>query len=190
MAEILGAVAAGIAVCHEMSRLAKAIRNVAKSIKNAPRDVATLTDETIIFTGLYSTFLQTCEDNREICRGATPSIQGLEVWAEGTIERLSKLLLEADAICPTSNTRYSLRKTTTASIKWLVKRNVVDALKASLNLARQRIEGSSNLMYIRKLNEELVMLQEALKNPTKRRAVERELGMSLEDKVHTLSTRL
>lgn len=51
MAEIFGAVAAGIAICHEITRLAKEIHKVAKNIKNAPKDLGTLTDETVIFTG-------------------------------------------------------------------------------------------------------------------------------------------
>lgn len=190
MAEIFGAVAAGIAVCHEMCQLAKAIREAAKDIKNAPRDVATLTDETIIFTGLYSTFLKTCEDNSGTCRGATPSITRLKVWAESTIERLRKLLQEADAISPTSNTRYSLRKTTKASIKWLVKRNVVVALKASLDVARQSIEGFTNLMCIRKLNEELAILRDALTNLERRRVLERKLDMTLEYKIQSIETSL
>ncbi|KAF3042327.1 hypothetical protein E8E12_001918 [Didymella heteroderae] len=190
MAEIFGAVAAGITVCHEMSRVAKAIRKVTKDIKNAPREVANLMDETIIFTGLYSTFLQICEDDSEIRQGAMPSIARLKIWAGSTIERLKRILQEADAISPASHTRHSLRKTGRASWKWLVKRNVVAALKASLNVARQSIEGFSNLMCIRKLNEELAILQGAVTNPKQRRALEQKLGTLLEDKIRSIETRL
>lgn len=190
MAEIFGAVVAGVSVCHEMSRIAKAIRDIAKAIKNAPKDIAKLSDETIIFTGLYSTFLQTCEDDPKICQGAAMSIDRLKVWAESTIKRLKVILKEGDAIRPDSNYRYSLRHTWKAHWKWLIRRNVVAALHTSLSVARQSIEGFSNLMCIRKLNEELVLLRHALLDPMKRRALEQELGVPLVDKIQSIETKL
>lgn len=190
MAEIFGAVAAGLAVCHEMSRLANTIRKITKAIKNAPKDISTLTDETVIFTGLYAAFLQLCEEDPKTYHGAATSIKRLKVWADVTIERLHTILKEGEALSPDSEYLYPLGHTAKAHWKWLVRRNVVTRLRNSLNVARQCIEGFTNIMCIRKLNEELSLLRNALTNLVERRAHEQRLGMTLEEKIQSLEAGL
>jgi hypothetical protein len=103
MAEIFGAVAAGIAICHEMTRLAKKIHKVAKNVKNAPKDIGTLTDETVIFTGLYGDFLEMYEKGSAVDKSNW--IESLKVCAENVIRRLRKILYEGDALRLDANYR-------------------------------------------------------------------------------------
>ena len=89
MAEIFGAVAAGIAVCQQMTRLAKAIHEVAKNVKNAPKDIGTLTNQTIIFAGLYGDFLETYA--KDLAAQKSVWIEILKACAENVIRRLRKI---------------------------------------------------------------------------------------------------
>jgi hypothetical protein len=190
MAEIFGAVVASVTVCHELSRLANKIRKVTKKIQNAPLDIATLSDEMDIFTGQYETFLQVCEDNPDACTRAAPSIKLLESWTNSTIKSLHTLLEEVDALRLDTNYRYSISYTVAAHLKWLFSTNSVNVLRASLSVARQNINGFSNLMCFEQLIEELRMFRSALKNEREREIFERKLGMKLEDKIQLIENRL
>lgn len=190
MAEIFGAVAAGIAVCHELSRLAKVIQEVTKKVQNARKDISDLSDEAIIFTGLYETFLQSCESNPEACAGAASSISCLKSWAESTVKDLGKLLDQLDPLRLDTAYRYSLSHTIKSHWKWLVSTKSVNLLRVSLNVARQSISGFSNLMCFEKLNEELKILRKALTNPRERRKIERKFNMRLKDKIEMVKNRM
>jgi len=188
MAEIFGAVAAGIAVCQQMTRLAKAIHEVAKNVKNAPKDIGTLTDQTIVFTGLYGDFLETYEKGS----GAQKSvwIESLKAFAENVIRRLRKILCEGDALRLDADYRYSLKDTWKANWKWLIRRNVVTHLRTSLAIASQTITGFLNILCIRRLDEELSLLHSILNNPEQRSKIEAKFGVSLEEKIHCIQNKM
>lgn len=190
MAEIFGAVAAGITVCHELSRLAKVIREATKTIQNSRKDIAELSDETVIFTGLYGAFLQTCEDDPKACQKTVSSLRRLKSWANSTIHGLQKILDKVAILRLDRQVRYSITDTLRAELKWLFGRKAVMLLRTSLSVARQSIEGFSNLMCLGKLNEQLDMLRIALKSASKRQAVEQKFGMSVEDKIESLQQRM
>jgi cell division protein ZapA (FtsZ GTPase activity inhibitor) len=190
MAEIFGAVVAGFAVCHELSRLAKFIHEANKTIQNSRKDIAELSDETVIFAGLYGTFLQSCEDNPEACQKTASSLQRLKSWADSTIHDLKNILSKVDILRLNKDYRYSFNETLRAELKWFFSKNAVTLLRTSLSVARQSIEGFSNLMCLGKLNEELKVLRSALRSASKRQAVEQRLGMSLEDKIKSIQQRV
>jgi hypothetical protein len=188
MAEIFGAVAAGIAVCHEMIRLAKTIHKVAKNIKNAPKDIGTLTDETITFTGLYGDFLETCERNTKFHEAAW--MKRLKVYADNLIRRLQAILDEGDALRVDVDYRHLLKDSVKAHWNWLIRRNVVTHLRTSLAIASQTITGFLNIICIQKLNEELGLLRSIINNREKRIQIESELGVSLEDKIRYIQNKM
>jgi hypothetical protein len=188
MAEIFGAVAAGIAVCHEMTRLAKAIHKVAKNVKNAPKDIGTLTDETVIFTGLYGDFLETYEKGSGVQKSVW--IESLKVCAENVIRRLRKILCEGDALRLDADYRYSLKDTWKANWNWLIRRDVVTHLRTSLAIASQTISGFLNILCIRRLDEELSLLHSILNNPEQRSKIEAKFGVSLEEKIHCIQDKM
>lgn len=188
MAEIFGAVAAGIAICHEITRLAKEIHKVAKNIKNAPKDLGTLTDETVIFTGLYGDFLETCERNTKSQKAVW--MKHLEAYANNLIQRLEAILTEGDALRVDIDYRHPLKDTLKAHWNWLMRRNVVTHLRTTLAIVSQTITGFLNIICIQRLDEELGLLRNILNNPEKRTQIESELGVSLEDKIRCIENKM
>jgi hypothetical protein len=166
MADIFGAAVAGLALLTELTKFGIAIRKATKRIKNSRRDIAELTDETVIFAGLCEDFLRTCANDRE---------------AKST--GLCELLRKVEAVGPEPKHQYSLQEVLIAKLEWFFSKDAVRRLRGSLTVARASISGFSNLMCIRKLNEELQMLREALSSRASRQKVELKLGMSVEEKI-------
>jgi hypothetical protein len=183
MAEIFGAVAAGVALCTELTKFGVAIRKAAERIKNSRRDIAELTDETVIFAGLCEEFLRACADNREANSSAALSIRPLSAWIKRTSTGLCELLRKVEAVGPDPRHQYSLQERLIAYLEWCFNKDTVKRLRDFLNVARTSMSGLSNLMCIRKLNEELQMLYAALSNRISRRKVEIKLGMTIEEKI-------
>jgi hypothetical protein len=183
MAEVFGAVAAGVALCTELTKLGRAIHKATKRIKNAGRDIAELTDETVIFAGLCEDFLRTCADDHDAESSAVSSILPLNAWVKRTSTGLCDLLRKVEAIGPEPMHQYSIQNTLIAHIEWFFSKETVRRLRDSLTVARASMSGFSNLMCIRKLNEELHMLGAALSNRTSRKDIELRFGMSVEEKI-------
>ena len=188
MAEVLGAVAAGIAICHEITYLAKEIHKIAKNIKNAPKDIGTLTDETVIFTGLYGDFLETCEQNTKFQKVVW--MDRLKAYAGNLIRRLQAIVTEGEALRVDVDYRHPLKDTLRAHWNWLIRRNVVTHLRTTLAIASQTITGFLNIICIQRLNEELELLRSILNNPEKRTRIESEIGVSLEDKIRCIENKM
>jgi hypothetical protein len=183
MAEIFGAVAAGVALCTELTKLGRAIHKAMKTIKDSRRDIAELTDETVIFAGLCEEFLRACNDDHEGNSSAAASILPLNAWIKRTSTGLCDLLRKVEAVGPEPRHQYSLQETLISYLEWFFSKNTVRRLRDSLTVARASISGFSNLMCIRKLNEELHMLNAALSNRISLQEVELRLGMSVEEKI-------
>ena len=183
MADILGAVGAGIALCTTLTQCGLAIRRATKRIKNSRRDIAELSNETVIFAGLCEDFLRTCADDHQAKSSAFSSIGTLNIWIERTITGLRKLLRKVEALRPDPRYRYSIQDTLIAHLEWFFSKDAVKSLRASLTIARANMTGFSNLMCIRKLNEELRWLKCALTNKTRRKEIENKLGMRIENKI-------
>jgi hypothetical protein len=184
MADIFGAAVAGLALLTELTKFGIAIRKATKRIKNSRRDIAELTDETVIFAGLCEDFLRTCANDREAkSSAAASSIGPLKAWIKRTSTELCELLRKVEAVGPEPKHQYSLQEVLIAKLEWFFSKDAVRRLRGSLTVARASISGFSNLMCIRKLNEELQMLREALSSRASRQKVELKLGMSVEEKI-------
>jgi hypothetical protein len=190
MAEIFGAAVGGVALCATLVDIGLAIHKATKRIKNTRQDVAELTNETMIFAGLCDEFFRTCVDDQEAMRGAASSILALKAWIEKTSTELLALLQKVEAVGPAARFRHSLQDTLIAYLEWLSSKDTVKRLRNSLTVARASIDGFSNLMCIRKLNEELRVLYAILANETDRRKAELELGMKLEEKIQMVQQRM
>jgi hypothetical protein len=161
MAEIFGAVAAGLTICTQLAQLGNAIRKGVKRIKNARKDVLELSDEAVLFT----------------------SLDRLVAWLEQPESALSELLEKVKALIRDPKYQYSWQEKCIAQIEWFGSKGAVKRLRASLSIARSSISGYSNLMCIQKLNEELRMLHLATRCDENRRIVQAQLGMTLEKKI-------
>jgi hypothetical protein len=184
MADIFGAAIGGIALLSQLTKFGIAIRKATKRIKNSRRDIAELTDETVIFAGLCEEFLRTCADDHEAkSSAAASSIGPLNAWIKRTSTELRELLRKVEAIGPEPKHQHSLQQTLIAKLEWFFSKDTVRRLRDSLTVARASISGFSNLVCIKKLNEELQMLREALSSRDSRQKVELKLGMSVEEKI-------
>jgi hypothetical protein len=183
MAEIFGAVAAGVSLCTQLTELGLAIRKATKRIKNSRRDIAELTDETVIFAGLCEEFLRACADDHDAESRAVSWIIPLNAWIKRTSTGLCNLLRKVEAVGPEPKHQYSIQDTLIAYIEWFFSKDTVRRLRDSLTVARASMSGFSNLMCIRKLNEELHMLSAALSNRTSRKDIELRFGMRVEVKI-------
>jgi hypothetical protein len=181
--EILGAVAAGVALCTTLVESGKAIRKATKRIRNARKDVLELSDEAVIFAGLCEDFLHTCNDHREAKSRVFGSLHRLVAWLDHFKNALSELLNKVKAIIRDPRYHYSWEKKCSAYLEWMGSKSTVKKLRASLELAISSISGYSNLMYIQRLHEELQMLKLALENERSRQTIEEKFGMTLEEKI-------
>jgi hypothetical protein len=181
--EVLGAVAACVALCSTLIESGKAIRKATKRIKNARKDVLELSDEAVIFAGLCEDFLYTCKDHREVKTKAFASLHCLVAWLEQFKVALSELLEKVEALVRDPRYHYSLQDKCIAHVEWFGSKGTVKELRASLAIARPSINAYSNLVYIQRLNEELRMLYLALEDEQSRRSIEEKLGMTLESKI-------
>jgi hypothetical protein len=77
----------------------------------------------------------------------------------------------------------SIEETLIAHLTWYFSKSEVKSLRVLLKVVRASMNGFSNLMCIRKLNEELQMLRDALKDRKSRQNIEEKLGMKIERKI-------
>jgi hypothetical protein len=186
MAEIFGAVAAGIAIGSKLIQLGCAIQRSIERIKNSRKDIEDLANETIIFAGLYQKFLRACDDDRHAKTTDAPAVIPLIDWAEGTLKKLNKLLRKVESLYPQTKVRTKLEDTCIARIVWFGSTRKVQALRNSLSVARESIHGFSNLMCLEKLKDQLKLLKEALRDRNKCREPEERLGVKLEDSIRKI----
>jgi hypothetical protein len=183
MAEILGAVAAGIPICSQLVITGRAIQRAAERVKNSRCDVEKLANETIIFAGLFRRFLDACKEDEDARSTDAASVYTLIGWAQGVVANLGELLGQVNALDRKLRPRPSLEKIAIARVVWFANKKPVDALRASLSVARESMQGYSNLMFLHKLNEQIKMLKEALIDNTKRSVLEKQLGITLEARI-------
>lgn len=186
MAEIFGAVVAGITVGSELIRLGCAIQKAITRIKNSRRDIEKLANETIMFAGLYKRFLRACKEDSDAYTTDASAVRPLISWAQRTVDSLNELLQKVEVLYPKFKPRSAFEDKAIAHLVWSRSTGAVKALRASLSVARESINAFSNLMCLKKLKDQINMLREAMNDPSKRRALERELGDTLENRIREL----
>ncbi|KAF1932706.1 uncharacterized protein M421DRAFT_399130 [Didymella exigua CBS 183.55] len=155
-------------------------------IKNSRRDIEELASETIIFAGLYKKFLRACDDDRDAYTTDALAVRSLITWATRTADSLRQLLRKVEALYPQSKSSSKLEKKAISHIVWLGSKSAVKALRDSLSVARESINGFSNLMCLKKLKKQIKSLKSALHDRNKRLECEAELGTTLEAKIREI----
>lgn len=190
MAEIFGAVAAGIAIGGELIRFGREIQRSIERIKNSRQDVENLASETIIFAGLYQRFLRACKKDRRARTTDAPAVLPLIRWAEATLAKLDRLLSKVQGLHSEHKPRTRWEDTTIARVIWLKSTRKVKVLRSSLSVARESVIGFTNLMYLDELRDQLKRLKKALDSPNERRELETRLGIALTKKIDEVETEM
>ena len=186
MAEILGAVAAGTALGSQLIQLGCAIQKVTKKMRDARRDIDKLANETIIFAGIYKRFLRDCDEDPQAYIDDRSAIELLIRWAENTAEGLRELLTGVEALLPQSRIRFGWEERVIARLVWITSTDRIKGLRACLSVAKESLNGFSNLMCLKALKIEIDLLRGALRNPSERRKLEERLRVPLEIKIKAL----
>jgi hypothetical protein len=181
--EVFGAVAAGITLGAELLRLSRCLRKMINGFRYARSDVAKLAQEMEIFSGMYDQFMRVCvfESKGKYCNSAPT--KRLVSWAEETIKAVVKLLSRVSALV--GNAKDSVIETVAAHVKWYFSENEVKCLRLSLSVARESINGFTNIRVIEKLDEEMDMLR-AARAQEMRPIVEAQLETPLEIRLRML----
>ncbi|KAL5113323.1 hypothetical protein ACEQ8H_008802 [Pleosporales sp. CAS-2024a] len=156
MAEILGAVAAGTALCGGIFNTSKFLYETSKRLKNASQDILDLADEAVVFADLCDDFFHTCEDDPE-AKGAIVSIRHLVEWLKLPYSALEELLNNVKAIV--RNPKYR----GFSSLIIIRKLNVeLQILKHALNdeTSRRQIEAKLKM----RLEEKIKWLEQQLES--------------------------
>ncbi|KAH3966052.1 hypothetical protein HBH92_186350 [Parastagonospora nodorum] len=181
--EIFGAIAGGFALCNQLVKLGIAVREAIQRIKNSRQDALDLSDEAVIFAGLCTQFLQVCDEDHNKNKAIHSSIHRLIGWLKKLEIGLYEVLQKAGALLPDPTNKHSIEKRWIARLEWFGSKKEVESLRASMSIARTSIDGFSNLICIRKLNEELKMLKLALVDAKLRERLEKKFGMTLNEKI-------
>lgn len=182
---------ASIALLPPLVHCGNKIRKAVKEIQSSRRDIFELTDETVIFSDLCGEYLRACADDHEAHSRRSSSIQHLETWIRKLLGSLNNVLQKVGALKRGRKHRSSVEDRIIAYIEWYLSKSAVKRLRASMAVARETIKGSSNIMCIQKLDEELRMLKEALvSSPLRRREIEKRLGMTIEKKIESINQAL
>jgi hypothetical protein len=181
--EIFGAIAGGFALCNQLAKLGIAVREAIQRINNSGRDALDLSDEAVIFAGLCTQFLQVCDEDHNKDKAIHNSLYRLIGWLKKLEIGLDEVLQKAGALLPDSTNKRSLENRWIARLEWFGSKKEVESLRASMSIARTSIDGFSNLICIRKLNEELKMLKLALIDAKLRESLEKRYGMTLNEKI-------
>jgi hypothetical protein len=184
MADIFGAVAAGVALTTELSRLCRSLHKLVIQIRNAPRELSKLSEEMRLFTDIYSVFCRACYYDASRNSNIESPIRHLVAWTEDAIHGFNKLLEKVGLLIDGSTSSVAQRFA--ARMKWYFNEKEVKCTRASLSVARQSISALSNIRNIGKIDEEIQMLKEAILQGN-RRIVEKELGMSVEQRLKVLT---
>ncbi|KAF1365582.1 hypothetical protein EJ07DRAFT_151065 [Lizonia empirigonia] len=175
-----------VPIASELIRLGCGVQKLIKKVKNARPEVEKLANETILFVGLYKRFMRACNDDTDAFTKDQSAMRPLILWAERTANELEKLLDQVKALYPQSKIRWGFEDDAIARVVWINKQSQVKALRASLSVARESIHGFTNLMCLKKVNDQIGLMMAALRNPNKRHVLERKLGTTLERKIEEL----
>jgi hypothetical protein len=185
MAEIAGAIIGGMGICNQLFQLGREIQKAVKTIKNSRRDIGELAKETIIFADLYQRFSGVCEESDDNANGSIAVVE-LDAWAQTCIDGLKEMLRKVEVLLSRDRSSRSIEEKLIAYLQWLFSKSTVKALRASLSVARESINGFSTLMHLNKLDTLIKRLREAFRDQELRRDLERKFHVPLEEAVRKL----
>jgi hypothetical protein len=184
--EIVGVAAAGITFGALILKLSKSLYKSAKKIKYAHRELMKLVKEMEVFADLYEDFYRVCVSDQRKKGRDTSSTRRLIDWIQNAMGAFRVLRKRVRAIA--GDSRYSMRETLTAHVKWLFSENEVKYLRSSLNVAQESMRGFSNITAIEAINEEIQLIKAVIAEGTQQaiQALEDRLGVTVEKRLDEL----
>jgi hypothetical protein len=182
---IFGGITAGVTLSAEIIRLSRSLREMIKSIKYARDDINKVAEEMFIFAEQLGQFLRTCSDSPLSTPFVSFSPESLVSWTKGATRGLKRLLREVKALTSDVRYDYSIVERVTAHVKWYFSKGSMKRFRASLRVARESMNGFTNIRVIEKLNEQLIFLKQAIREGN-RTKIEAELGMTVEKSIENL----
>lgn len=186
MAEIFGAVAAGIGLTSVLVKLGRSLRKLAVKIRYARRELSSLADEMKLFTNTCADFYGACHSDTSGGDIIASSLKHLIAWTKSTKRGFKNLLKRVGLLVDGS--KNSLFRTMAAQWKWYSSDKEVKLLRASLSVARQSVSALSNLRLVGIIDAEISLLKEALSQGS-RHLLEKKLGTTIEQQLEILTQR-
>lgn len=178
--------AAAITFGTAIWKVSEKLNALAKEIKYARREIEKLVKEMSIFADLYEDFYRVCIPDQRKQGRKTSSTKRLLDWIEDAIDAFESLVGRVRALA--GDSRYSMLETLTAHVRWYFSKNEVNYLRYSLNVAQENMRGFSNLTIIKKINEEIQIIKDAIAQGDQQliQNLENRLGISLEERLAEL----
>jgi hypothetical protein len=172
--EVFGVVAAGLTLSAELIRLGRSLHKAIKVVKYARSEIEKLTAELEIFSGLYDQFMSVCVFGAKAKYCNAAPTRRLVAWARDARDSIRKLLDRVRGLAGDS-----IVDKVTARVQLYFSEHEVKCLRLALCVARESMNGFTNIRLIEKLDEEMAMLQAASAQGN-RQTHEQQLGMSIE----------
>jgi hypothetical protein len=181
--EIAGVAAAGITFGALILKLSKWLYKSAKKITYARRELMKLAKEMGIFADLYEDFYRVCVSDQRKKGRDTSSVRSLIDWIEDAIDAFRKLRKKVQALA--GDSKYSMRETLTARVKWFFSENEVKYLRLSLTVAQESMRGFSNITVIETINEEIQLIRAVIAQGDRQdiQVLEDQLGATLHERL-------
>ncbi|PSN69737.1 hypothetical protein BS50DRAFT_295356 [Corynespora cassiicola Philippines] len=178
---LLGGVAAGWAISAEIVKICKVLRKVAKSIRYARREISRLEEEMAVFGELLDGFLRVCSKDDEHVFSSTGILLN---WARDALEGIKNFLNNVKALQFSPGDQYSYMETLKAHWDWYFGKSAMKYYRALMRVARESINGFTNIRIIQLLKDTLNEIRNAVA-PEERRRIEERHNMPIEEVIST-----
>lgn len=183
---IFGGIAGANTLVGQLITLSRSLHKMVKAMRSARRDITKMADGMSIFAELFNDFLEVCPTDSENKESFSPS--SLILWVKKALRGLEILRKKVEPLLPRKHDDYSFIEKLIAHVAWYLNKSSVKAFRASLCIARESMNGYTNILHIKKLNELLRKIQNM--SEADRQATEEQLGMPLEECVKELKKKM
>jgi hypothetical protein len=187
MAEIFGTIAAAVALGPIVLQLSRSLRDGARSIKFARRELEELTNEMQGFTALYCDFHNACSTRKRQTGLVLSAQKRLADWTKKAIEDFKELSYTVDALSTEPIYQHTTFQVAVAHYDWYRSKSYLEYLRASLSVARQSMNGFTNICNMELLDEQIMYLKSLL-TVKQKREIEKEFGMPLGKRIEVLQS--
>ncbi|KAF2193360.1 hypothetical protein K469DRAFT_234751 [Zopfia rhizophila CBS 207.26] len=159
MAELFGVAAAAITLVPVFIKFSRSLRRCVKTIIYAKKEILDLSQEAFVFASILAEFAELAEKDHGSAR-TVRDLEKLIKWSRYALKGLRVLLRKVR--CLSFNSGASTIAIILAHKDWLLNRRFVKSFRASLCAAREYMALSLHLRIIKKLDEELGLLNKIL----------------------------
>ncbi|KAI4607468.1 hypothetical protein J4E80_009581 [Alternaria sp. BMP 0032] len=187
MAEIFGTIAAAVTLGPVILQFGRVLRDGARSVKFARRELEELVNEMSIFTALSYEFYNACSTRKKQTKLVLSAQKRLAEWTEAAIEDFEQLSYTVDALSTDPIYQHTAYQVARAHYDWYRSKSYLEYLRASLSVARQSMNGFTNVCNMELLDEQLVYLKSVL-TTQQRKEIEQEFGMPVEKRTKVIQS--